>query len=143
MAYHNDLLGEKIPLSTLLQAVQKSTGTILLHDLEWLRERCGCLVVVEQEAFRNVERTVVSLHIVPSKSTCGLLESSRRFPFFALAQEAIRKQFSEIALHQVLDIQPGSVTEYKIDMHREAHFHLVDANFRLYSGVFSAGGLNQ
>ena len=55
LVYHNDLFGDNIPLSTLLQAVQQSTTSFLshdanqLHDLEGLRERCGCLIMVEQE----------------------------------------------------------------------------------------------
>lgn len=148
LVYHNALFGTNIPLSTLLQAVQQSTVDFLsqdadqLHDFEGLRERCGCLIVVEQEE-RHIGWGVTTTH---QRSTVSFAHytvkeylqspriSQKKVGFFALAQEKIQNEFAGIAIRQALAIQPDRLAEYETN---EVIHGLLDADFKLYCGVSS------
>ena len=157
LAYHNDLFGDNIPLSTLLQAVQQSTTSFLshdanqLHDLEDLRERCGCLIMVEQEeklgGYQNKtvyhQRSTVSFaHYTVKEYLQSSRISQKEVGFFALAQEKIQKHFAGIAFRQALAIQPDSLAEYDEAEDTEFIHGLLDADFKLYCGVSSVLQLN-
>lgn len=151
LIYHNDLFGTNIPLSTLLQAVQQSTVDVVsqdadqLHDFEGLRERCGCLIKVEQEE----KRTGHNNKIVHQRSTVSFahytvkeyLQSPRisqnKVGFFALAQERIQNQFTGIAFRQALAIPPDKLPEYEELIDYDFIHGLLDADFKLYCVVSS------
>ena len=155
MVYHNDLFGTNIPLSTLLQAVQQSTVDFLsqdadqLHDFEGLRERCGCLIVVEQEEKRTDDddkpihqRSTVSFaHYTVKEYLQSPRISQKKVGFFALKQERIQNQFAGIAIRQALAIQPDKLDEYEPENDGVIH-GLLDADFKLYCGVSSVLQLN-
>ena len=153
LVYHNDLFGTNIPLSTLLQAVQQSTVDFLsqdadqLHDFEGLRERCGCLIVVEQEEKRGHnnrlihQRSTVSFaHYTVKEYLQSPRISHKKVGFFALAQERIQDHFTGIAIRQALAIQPDKLDEYEPG--DEVIHGLLDADFKLYCGVSSVLQLN-
>ncbi|KAF2260240.1 hypothetical protein CC78DRAFT_523537 [Lojkania enalia] len=155
LVYHNALFGEKIPLSTLLQAVQQSTVGLLspdadeLHDFEGLRERCSCLIVVEQEDLRGLDGTVYYKRSTVSFAHYTVKEylqspriSGKTVGFFALEQEKIQEQFAEIALRQALAIQPYTLAGYDGYEDQRATHRLLDTDFKLYCGVSSALQLN-
>lgn len=151
LVYHNDLFGNNIPLSTLLQAVQQSTASFLshdanqLHDLEDLRERCGCLIMVEQEetlGYRKKtvchQRSTVSFaHYTVKEYLQSSRISQKEVGFFAIAQEKFQKHFAGIAFRQALAIQPDILGEYD-EAEDTGFIHgLLDADFKLYCGVSS------
>ena len=155
LVYHNELFGTNIPLSTLLQAVQQSTVDFLsqdadqLHDFEGLRERCGCLIVIEQEEKRTGEdkklihqRSTVSFaHYTVKEYLQSPRISQKKVGFFALVQQRIQNQFTGIAIRQALAIQPDKLDED--DLENAAVIHgLLDADFKLYCGVSSVLQLN-
>jgi hypothetical protein len=151
LVYHNDIFGTNIPLGTLLQAVQQSTVDFIsqdadqLHDFEGLRERCGCLIVVEQEEkpgdYPNklvYQRSTVSFaHYTVKEYLQSPRISRKKVGFFALAQERIQNQFAGIAFRQALAIQPGSLAEYEGLENKEVMHGLLDADFKRYCGVSS------
>jgi len=157
MVYHNDLFGTNIPLPTLLQAVQQSSmdflshDSVQLHDFEGLRERCGCLIAVEQEkkyhshGFITVcyQRSTVSFaHYTVKEYLQSPRISQKKVGFFALSQEIIQKQFVGIALRQALAIQPGSLAGYDLWENRDRIHDLLDTDFMLYCGLSSAAQLS-
>ena len=151
LIYHNDLFGTNISLSTLLQAVQQSSVDFLsqdadrLHDFEGLRERCGCLIEVEQEEKRTRynnklfhQRSTVSFaHYTVKEYLQSPRISQKKVGFFALAQERIQNQFTGIAFRQALAIQPDKLAEYGKLENDEVIHGLLDADFKLYCGVSS------
>lgn len=158
MVYHNDLFGTNIPLDILLQAVQQSTTNLLspdtgpLYDFEDLRERCGCLIMVEQgEKFTRNE----FVPVCPDRNTVSFahytvkeyLQSPRilhkKVGVFALAQEKTQTHFAEIAFRQALAIQPNDLFQYDLDGNGSELIHgLLDTHFRFYCGVSSVLQLN-
>ena len=152
LIYHNDLFGTNIPLSTLFQAVQQSTVDFLsqdadqLQDFEGLRERCGCLIMVEQEE----KRTGCNDKLVHQRSTVSFAHytvkeylqspriSHKKVGFFALAQERIQNQFTGIAFRQALAIPTDKLPEYEELENGEVIHGLMDADFKLYCGISSA-----
>lgn len=142
LVYHNELFGTNIPLSTLLQAVQQSTVDFLsqdadqLHDFEGLRERCGCLIVVEQEEEVSFAHYTVKEYLQSPRI------SQKKVGFFALAQERIQNQFTEIAFRQALAIQPDKLAEYEKPENDEYIDGLLRADFKLYCGLSSVLQLN-
>ena len=142
MIYHNELFGTNIPLSTLLQAIKESTGNRLPHyadqfdDFEGLRERCDCLIIIDQETVgykTTYERSTVSFAHYTVKE---YLKSSRiihrKVGFFALWPERIHKEFAQIALHQALAFQPGELPSHgECNEVEHIQTHL-DGNFKLY-----------
>ena len=149
LVYHRELFGTNIPLSTLLQAVQQSTLDLLssdadpLYNFDGLRERCGCLITVEQEEIQYAGTrtyhkgvTISFAHYTVKEYLHSSRISQKKVGFFALGQEHIRIQFARIALHQALAIQRGSLTikdwEDKGDI-----YGLLDGDFKAYCGVFS------
>ena len=155
LVYHNDLFGTNIPLSTLLQAVQQSTVDFLshdadqLHDFEGLRERCGCLIMIEQEekigyySRRVYQRSTVSFaHYTVKEYLQSPRISQKKVGLFALSQERIQKQFAGIALRQALAIQPDMVAEYAEPDGTYAIHGLLDAHFKFYCGISSVLQLN-
>jgi hypothetical protein len=156
LVYHNDLFGTNIPLSTLLQAVQQSTADFLsndadqLHDFEGLRERCGCLIMVEQEeelidyqskTFYQ-HSTVSFAHYTVKEYLQSPRISQKNVGFFAFAQERIQKEFAGIALRQALAIQPDRLAGYKGVEDAKVFYGLLEVDFKLYCGVSSALQLN-
>ena len=155
LVYHNALFGTNIPLSTLLQAVQQSTVDLLsqdadqLHDFVGLRERCGCLIMVEQEEKRTDDdkklihqRSTVSFaHYTVKEYLQSPRISQKKVGFFALAQERIQNQFTGIAIRQALAIQPDKLDKYYLGNHEVIHC-LLNADFKLYCGVSSVLQLN-
>ena len=151
LVYHNDLFGTNIPLSTLLQAVQQSTVDFLsrdadqLHDFEGLRERCGCLIMVEQEKLRDHQNTVSFAHYTVKEYLQSPRISQKKVGFFALAHERIQKQFAGIALRQALAIQPDKLPGYAERAELPGYgviYGLLDADFKLYCGISSVLQLN-
>ena len=156
LIYHNDLFGTNIPLSTLLQAVQQSTVDFLsqdadqLHDFDGLRERCGCLIVVEQEEECTgdnnkplYQRSTVSFaHYTVKEYLQSPRISQKKVGFFALAQERIRNQFTGIAIRQALAIQPDKLAGYEKLENDEVIHGLLDLDFKLYCRVSSVLQLN-
>ena len=78
------------------------------------------------------------LHIIPSKSIYSLHESLRRkLDSSPLRRKKIQKHFAGIAFRQALAIQPDSLAEYN-EAEDTGFIHgLLDADFKLYCGVFS------
>lgn len=142
MVYHNELLGNNIPLSILLQAVQHSTLVPIsqdankLYDFGDLREHCGCLVMVRQEKnpAKSQRSTVTFAHYTVKE----YLQSSRilhtKVGFFALSQETIKKQFAEIAFRHALSIPPDTLPQCATS----GYLHkLLDEDFESYCGLSS------
>ncbi|KAF1850095.1 uncharacterized protein K460DRAFT_300801, partial [Cucurbitaria berberidis CBS 394.84] len=153
MVYHNDLFGDNIPLNTLLLAVQQSTvdslfpGSDQLHDFEGLRERCGCLILVEQKPWPRTRRpniddprqnTVSFAHYTVKEYLNSPRIAQKRVSFFALQQERIQKHFAGIALHQALSIPPDMLDGCDDqDEEVEVIHGLLRSNFNVYCGVSS------
>jgi hypothetical protein len=150
MVYHHDLFETDIHLGTLLQAVQKSTMNLLshdadqLHDFEGLRERCGCLIMVEQKELTRDDitgyhrrDTVSFAHYTVKEYLQSPRISQKKVGFFALTQEIIQKQLAGTVLRQALAIQPGSLDRFDNEKDAEAFDALLDTDFKLYCGVSS------
>jgi hypothetical protein len=149
LVYHNDLFGNNIPLSILLQAIQQSTSDVRsqdadqLYDFEGLRERCGCLIMVEQSQRNDAQDTVrqdttVSFaHYTVKEYLQSHRNSQKRVGFFALVQEVIQKQFAEIALRQALAITPDALAQYHEVDGQDNLYRLINEDFKLYCGVSS------
>ena len=155
LKYHKDLFRDNISLSTLLQAVQKSTIDCLSHsadqlyDFEGLRERCGCLILVEKEKSnrdnlgRTHERTTVSFaHYTVKEYLQSPRILKKKLGYFALDQERIEKEFAEIAFRQALAIPPGILDDYEERYNAEYLFNLSDGDFSVYCGISSVAQLN-
>ena len=157
LVYHNDLFGDNISLSTLLQAVQQSTLDSLihsadqLHNFEGLRERCGCLILVERQKQSKITKdgivdyqssTVSFAHYTVKEYLQSPRVLKKKLAFFALDQERIQKEFAEIAFRQALAIPPGVVPAYDRLDDLGLFKSLLDADFRLYCGISSVLQLN-
>ena len=150
LIHHNELFQTNIPLSTLLQAVQHSTRGLLstdadeLHDFEGLRERCGCLIIIEQEDVVDenksclFQRSTVSFaHYTVKEYLQSPRISQKMVRFFVLRQNKIQRQFIELALRQALTIRRDALLGYDPVKDPTAIHSLLDSNFALYCGVFS------
>lgn len=158
LVYHSYLFKTNMSLSTLLQAVQQSTADSLshdadqLHDFEGLRERCGCLIMVEQEGNLgggqpkpvHCQRSTVSFaHYTVKEYLQSPRISQKRVGFFALVQERIQKHFGGIAFRQALAIPPYIMPEYDFAGDDEVIDGLLDADFKLYCGFSSMLQINK
>ena len=150
LIHHNELFQTNIPLSTLLQAVQHSTRGLLstdadeLHDFEGLRERCGCLIIIEQEDVVDenknclFQRSTVSFaHYTVKEYLQSPRISQKKVRFFVLRQNKIQRQFIELALRQALTIRRDALLGHDPVKDPTAIHSLLDSNFALYCGVFS------
>ncbi|KAL9617227.1 MAG: hypothetical protein Q9160_007955 [Pyrenula sp. 1 TL-2023] len=151
LMFHNELFKTEMSLNTLLQAMQYNSASSsrhypdLIHDLEGLRERCGCLIMVQQEpemqngvseVLRPERQMVLFAHYTVKEYLQSSRISQKRVGFFALAQEKIQKQFAEIALRQALDIQPDDDIWNENGRPRSI-FKVLNADFKSYCGVFA------
>jgi hypothetical protein len=148
MVYHNDLYNYgKIPLTTLLQAVKQSITSLhtqktdQLHDLEALRECCGCLLLVEQDTMNlkpNVSSYEQSTVTFAHYTVKEYLKSDRilknRAKFFALTQEKMDADFAGIALRQALSMEPHHFPKccYKPSKVPTYYGDLLVRDFKLY-----------
>ncbi|KAF2800547.1 hypothetical protein K505DRAFT_263715 [Melanomma pulvis-pyrius CBS 109.77] len=146
LVYHNDLFRTKISLNTLLYAVQHSTADCLspnsdqLHDFEGLRERCGCLIMIEPEEMYTGHKKIMVVsfaHYTVKEYLTSPRISQKKVRFFAIVQEKIQKQFAGIALRQALAIQPDRLTGYDNEYDFECFYDLMDSDFKLYCGISS------
>jgi hypothetical protein len=121
-----------------------------LHDFEGLRERCGCLIMVEQEKKLDYDNktvyhqrsTVSFAHYTVKEYLQSPRISQKKTGFFSFAQERIQKQFAEIAFRQALAIQPDRLAGYDPGKDERLIHGLLDADFKLYCGVSSVLQLN-
>jgi hypothetical protein len=138
MVYHNLLFRGSIPLKILIQAVQQSTTNVFsheadrMHDFEGLRERCGCLIMIEHYTDFDSGHVLFAHYTVKE-----YLQSPRilqkRVGFFALVPEMIQKQYAEVVFRQALAILPDALAEYqKVD--GQYDFRLMDDKFKFYCG---------
>ncbi|KAH7126132.1 hypothetical protein EDB81DRAFT_730543 [Dactylonectria macrodidyma] len=145
---HNALRQNNIPLSNLIQAVQRSADRCDSGQYEYdynedlLREFCGCLIWVSPQT--RGRRSRISFQPKPAVSLAHytvleFLESVRirngPAAFFAIDTEIAKVEFAKMVMHEALNTEPNELWETESDDHDEKVANAMEDDFNLFSIV--------
>ncbi|KAH6972969.1 hypothetical protein BKA56DRAFT_492630 [Ilyonectria sp. MPI-CAGE-AT-0026] len=143
---HNTLRKDSLPLSQLIQALQKGAdrGDTSQYEYDYnealIREFCGCLIWVSPQARGTAGGIPIQPGDAVSFSHYTVLEflKSTRIrngtaSFFAIDKEIAKLEFANIVMHEALDSKENDLWETDTDDFDENFADAMQEDFNLFS----------